>query len=109
MNSRFERRTHLDERDGAQALACLEYVVETLTCAARRAKAAKAEKVAARLENAVSSLTVARRAIHETNPAAWTRLLESRYQQQRIDEGRSPRTPIDNMGVPDEQRGENEA
>ena len=107
MNSRFERHTHLDERDGAQVLACLDFIQEAVECSTRRAIAANDWETVGLLEHAARSLTTARKVIVDVNPHAWHHLRRARREQRDIDQQRAARTPIDNMGVPDEQRGEN--
>lgn len=109
MNSHSERRNHLDEKDAAQALACLEFVQDALYCAMRRANAAHDPEAGQKLQNAMSSLTAARRAIYELNPAGWDHLLRARAAQHAADRERFRATPIDNMGVPNTKRGENGA
>lgn len=97
------------DADAAQSIACLEFIQDALYCAMRRANAAHDPEAGQKLQNAVSSLTAARRAIYELNPAGWDHLLRARAAQRAADRESFRATPTDNMGVPNTQRGKNGA
>lgn len=101
------KNTYLETPDAAQAIACLDFIQETVECSTRRAIAGNDWKTVDLLEHAARSLTAARKVIVEVNPHAWHHLRRARRQQRDIDQQRSSRTPIDNMGVPNDRRGEN--
>lgn len=101
------KNTYLETPDAAQALACIDCALELVESAMHRADDEDAWKTADTLAHAMMGLRNAHSDLCRVNPHAKTRLLEARHRQRDIDQQRAARTPIDNMGVPNDRRGEN--
>ena len=101
------KNNYLETPDAAQATACLEFIADALRCALRRANRANDQEAAHRIQNAISSVTASRRAVYELNPEGWDHLVRARAAQRAADRESFRATPIDNMGVPNDQRGKN--